>query len=340
MTDTPEVLTVVLAVGTLAALVLLPVLVRERRRTARARAERAALAEENVRLTARIEAMTAETRHLVTARISALATHLGHSHVIVPGLAHEELVGSEIERDHDMVLDLFAKTVFAERQRVDEAAQATVRGTTKVLQAKGYQLQDLVNEMQHRYDDPRIIRDTVALSRLNEQNLRRIQAMGVVCGATAGLTRADSHLGDIVVGAQSRIPGPERVKVTSRLTDPVGVVARAAEPVAIAVTELLANAVHHSHGTLDVDVSLHQTDTGAIIVIDDAGVGMHHDEVAYATRMMSGQQPVLLTELGDPPRTGFAAIGRLVRQFGFAVVVDKPAPYGAYGPSSASPAIC
>jgi hypothetical protein len=100
------------------------------------------------------------------------------------------------------------------------------------------------------------------------------------------------------------------------------------EPIAITVTELLANAVHHSHGTLAVDVSLHQTTSGACIVIDDAGVGMHADEIEYATAMMSGRLPVRLTELGDPPRSGFAAIGRLTRQYGFAVSVDKPAPYG------------
>ncbi|WKX72722.1 ATP-binding protein [Streptomyces sp. XD-27] len=328
MTDLPLALTACLGLGSLVAVALVPFLVRARRHAARARSERDAAAEEVTRLTARVTALTEETRHLVANRLPALTSHLRHSHVPVPGLADPGLLGSETDRDHRAVLDLVSRAVLAERHRVDEAAQATVRGTTTVMQAKSYQLQDLVNAMQHRYDDPRIIADTVALSRLNEQILRRIQATGVVCGATAGLTRADSHLGDIVVGAQSRIVGPERVRVTSRLTDPIGVVARAAEPVAIAVAELLANAVHHSHGTLEVDVSLHQSDSGAVIVIDDAGVGMHPEEIDYATRMMSGQHPVLLTELGDPPRAGFAAIGRLVRQFGFGVSVDKPAPYG------------
>ncbi|TGA94424.1 ATP-binding protein, partial [Streptomyces palmae] len=328
MTDLPETLTACLALGTLAAAALVPLLWRARRHAAQALSERAAAVAENARLTARVQELTEETRHLAAERLPALTRHLRHPHVPVPGLAHPGLLGSETDRDHRAVLDLVSRAVLAERRRVDEAAQAAIRGTTKAIQARSYQLQDLITEMQHRYDDPGIIHDTVVLSRMGEQILRRIQATGVVCGATAGLTRADSHLGDIVVGAQSRIAGAERVKVTSRLTEPIGVVARAAEPVAIAVTELLANAVHHSHGTLAVDVSLHRSETGAVIVIDDAGVGMHKEEVEYATRMMSGQYPVLITELGDPPRTGFAAIGRLVRQFGFSVSVDKPAPYG------------
>ncbi|MFC4612489.1 hypothetical protein ACFO9E_32770 [Streptomyces maoxianensis] len=70
----------------------------------------------------------------------------------------------------------------------------------------------------------------------------------------------------------------------------------------VAVAELLANAVHHSHGTLSVDVSLHQAESGVCIVIDDAGVGMHQDEVEFATRRLPGRHWVQLTELGDPPR--------------------------------------
>ncbi|MFF8815017.1 ATP-binding protein [Streptomyces pactum] len=328
MTDLPAALTACLALGGFAAVAQAPLLWRSRRRLTRARSERDAAAAEAERLTARLRELTEETHHLAAARLPALVNRLRHDHVPVPGLAHPHLLGSETDRDHRAVLDLVSRAVLGERERVDEAAQAVLRGATRAMQARSYRLQDRLNAMQHRYEDPGVIRDTVELSRLNEQILRRVQATGVVCGATAGLTRADSHLGDVVVGAQSRIAGAERVRITSRLTEPVGVVARAVEPAAIVLAELLANAVHHSHGTLEVDVSLHLSDTGAVVVIDDAGVGMHPEEVAYATRMVSGRHPLLLTGLGDPPRLGFAVIGRLVRQFGFAVSVDKPAPYG------------
>ncbi|MFD5749617.1 sensor histidine kinase [Streptomyces sp. NPDC127033] len=292
------------------------------------RAERDEADRERERSAGYAQALEDETRHLVTARLPAMATHLENRFVTVPGPLKSEFSETGPGADHASVLDHLATVVAMERRRVDEAAQATMRGATTVMQAMSYQLQSRIVGMQEKYNDPGLADDLLALDELNEQNLRRIQATGVLCGAWPGLSRADSHLGDVVAGAKSRVRGYHRVKVTSQLADPVAVVSRAVEPIAITVTELLANAVHHSHGTLSVDVSLHQSASGAVVVIDDAGVGMHQDEIDYATRMLSGQETARLAELGDPPRAGFAAIGRLTRQYGFSVSVDKPAPYG------------
>lgn len=335
MTQIPEALSWCLAVGTAVGAVTAPLLVHSRRRMASLRrnedlagAERDALAQEKRAFAAHAQALAEESRHLATVRLPAMADHLTHRHLPVPGPLHTGFEETEVGQDHAAALQLLVRAVEAERLRVDEAAQATMRGATTVMQAMSYRLQSGIVEMQERYDDPRLAEDLLALDQLNEQNLRRIQATGVLCGAWPGLSRADSHLGDIVVGAKSRVRGFQRIQVNSQLADPVGVVSRAVEPIAVTVTELLANAVHHTHGTLAVDVSLHQTSSGACVVIDDAGVGMHADEIEYATAMMSGRLPVRLTELGDPPRTGFAVIGRLIQQYGFAVSVDKPAPYG------------
>jgi hypothetical protein len=43
--------------------------------------------------------------------------------------------------------------------------------------------------------------------------------------------------------------------------------------------------------------------------------------------LLAGEGDLLLTQLGDPPRSGFAAAGQLVRQYGFGVHVE-PSPYG------------
>ncbi|MEV0185943.1 sensor histidine kinase [Streptomyces sp. NPDC050625] len=326
----PEALLVVVVTMSLviAGLLAARFLLRNRRLLTALRTERDAAVQEATRVNARHEALHEETRHLVFNRLPAMAAHLSHQHVPVPELAQLVFAGTEVEEAHTAALKQVAQAVVAERHRVDEAAQAVMRGATTVIQALSYQMQSKIDAMQHRYEDPEMARDLFELDQLNEQNLRRIQATGVLCGAWPGLTRSDSHLGDVVVGAQSRVRGYQRVQVTSRLTSPVAVVARAVEPIAITVAELLANAVHHSHGTLFVDVSLHHAESGACVVIDDAGVGMHQDEVEFAARLLSGGYSLLLTELGDPPRAGFATIGRLVRQYGFTVSIDKPAPYG------------
>ncbi|WP_328665516.1 hypothetical protein OG905_00890 [Streptomyces sp. NBC_00322] len=315
--------TMATVVALVAVAAAVPLLFRARRLVTRLRRERDAAVREAARLAAEHEALTEEHQHLVGTRLPALAT--------------------QYQQAHREVLHRLAEAVIAERNRVDEAAQAVTRGVTTVILSLSHQLRIKIDEMRHRYDDPNLpdlAQDLLGLEHLNEQNLHHIQGTQVLCGAWPGLLHADSHLEDVVVGAQHRIRDYRRVRVTSQLEAPVAVVARAVEPIAITVAELLANAVHHTHGTPGVDVGFHQAESGARIVIEDAGVGMHADEVEFADRLLSAQQPILLSELGDPPHTGFAKISRLARQYEFSVSIDKPSPHAASGLSCPSLRIC
>ncbi|MBZ4018179.1 ATP-binding protein [Streptomyces purpurogeneiscleroticus] len=298
-----------------------------RRHLATAEARATAAERGHAELAAQLRATEDELRHLAEARLPDLATSLAHPHVAVRGLRDPRFTGTDVDRSLTSAMDQLTQAVAKERTRVDEAAQATMRGATTTIQALLYRLQTLLQEMQHRYDDQAVAQDLLQADFLNEQALRRVQTTGVVCGAWPGLTRDDSHLADLVVGAMSRLRGYERIQVSNLLRDPVGVAARAVEPVAIALTELLANALHHSHHELPVVVTLQQGNRGASVIVDDYGIGMHADEIAYATRLLSGGDQVLFTELGDPPRSGFAAVGQLVRQYGFTVHVES-SPYG------------
>ncbi|WP_030263073.1 ATP-binding protein [Streptomyces violens] len=334
MTSIPATLLWCLSAGTAAAVVMTFLLARARqgsqalrRRLDTAEARTSAAERGHAELAAQLRATEDELRHLAEARLPDLATSLAHPHVAVRGLRDPRFTGTDVDRSLTSAMDQLAQAVAKERTRIDEAAQATMRGATTTIQALLYRLQTLLQEMQHRYDDQAVAQDLLQADFLNEQALRRVQTTGVVCGAWPGLTRDDSHLADLVVGAMSRLRGYERIQVSNLLRDPVGVVARAVEPVAIALTELLANALHHSHHELPVAVTLQQGNRGASVIVDDYGIGMHADEIAYATRLLSGEEQVLLTELGDPPRSGFAAVGQLVRQYGFTVHVES-SPYG------------
>jgi len=334
MIETPVALIVLLAAGTVAAVVLALLFARSRQESHQLRFRAASLQsdyEAGVRdgagLAARLGAVEAEVAHLAEARVPDAVAAERHPHVPVRGALAPDDVGPELERQLTSVLEQTREAVRRERMRVDFAAQAAMRGATTTIQALLYQLQTLLQRMQEKYDDPLVAEDLLTADFLNEQALRRIQSTAVVCGAWPGLTRNNSHLADVVVGAMSRLNGYERVQVSNRLRDPVGVVARAVEPVAVVLTELIGNALHFSHPELPVSVTLQQGNRGVSVIVDDAGVGMSEEEVARAERLMSGEEPVLVTELGDPPRTGFAAVGRLLRQYGFSARVET-SPYG------------
>ncbi|MGA5819533.1 ATP-binding protein [Kitasatospora sp. NPDC094028] len=288
----------------------------EQRLAAAAAARRAA--EQNA------AALLAEIGHLAQERVAATAVRLTHANSPLVGPLDAQAVGPEAVRALQAVLDATTAALADERERVDAAARATMRGATSRIQTLLYQIQSLVQQLQNDNDDPRLLE----LDFRNEVALRRIQTVAVLCEAWPGLARTDSPLAEVVVGALSRVPGYARIKVANHLREQrLAVVARAAEPIAVTLAELLANATAYSHPETDVPVTVQQGGRGALVIIDDSGIGMEEDQLRRARRLLAGPPDVLLTELGNPPKTGFAVIGKLARQYGFACHIE-PSPYG------------
>lgn len=280
---------------------------------------------------AREERFHAEVSHLVSARLPALRLHLISPHHPVPGLLHEGAAGPKDGELLDSVLTRVSEIVVTERRRVDAAARAALRGASQDSQALSYRLQSELDALQKEFTGSQhLTHRMLAADHLNEQNLRLIQRTAIVCGAWPGHVRKDTYVAEIVTGASSRLRGFDRIKINSRIASNVGIVGRAAEPVAVACAELMANALEHSRDDLAVDVSLIQSGNGSVCVtVEDAGKGMTAEAATRGVRLVSADtQEVMLTELGDPPSQGFAAIGRLVADYGFHVSIDHPSPYG------------
>ncbi|PZT77206.1 MULTISPECIES: ATP-binding protein [unclassified Streptomyces] len=274
---------------------------------------------------ARTAALLDEIRQLARKRIPAAALALSHPSATVPGLREAAEVDGGAALLLTEAVQAARTAVLEERGRVDAAARAAMRGTSAKIQSLLNQSQQLLHELQHEYDDPRILQ----LDFRNELALRRTQSTAVLCDAWPGLARQNSPLVEIVLGAQSRVAGYERIKVSNHLRDErLALAARAAEPLAIALAELLANATAYSHPDTDVQVTIQQSGgRGAFLVVDDAGIGMDEDALERARALLAGPAEVLLTELGDPPQTGFAVVGRLVVQYGFDCHIEA-SPFG------------
>ncbi|MET8170665.1 ATP-binding protein [Streptomyces sp. NPDC005329] len=325
MIELPDLVAGVLAAGTLSALALAGGLLRIRRQQTRQRAEIAAL---RTQLDGSLRAFTAEVEHLADRRVPAAARQVAHPHVPEPGPLQPLTTGTPLGIALENVVLALQSEVAAQRTRVDAAAQAGMRGATREIQAALYRLQDALRGLQQRYDDPELAQTLFRLDHENEQSLRRAQVTAVVCGAWVGLAREESHLVDAVTGGQARLAGYHRVQVHNHLETGTALVSHAVEPVAIIVAELIDNALRHSAPDTDVVVSLQHVHHGVCVTIDDAGLGMTRDERDRAQRLVAGDDPILLTDLGDPPRMGLAAIGRLTRQFDLGVDVSSASPYG------------
>ncbi|MET9506330.1 ATP-binding protein [Streptomyces sp. NPDC006622] len=325
MIELPDLVAGGLAAGTLSALALGGGLLRLRRQQTRQRAEISAL---RTQLDGSSRAFTAEVEHLAARRVPAAAQQVAHPHLAVPGPLQPLTAGTPLGIALESVLLALQSEVAAQRTRVDAAAQAGMRGATREIQAALYRLQDALRQLQQRYDEPELAQILFQLDHENEQSLRRAQVAAVVCGAWVGLAREESHLVDAVTGGQARLAGYQRVKVHNHLEPGTALVSHAVEPVAIIVAELLDNALRHSAPDTEVVVSLEHVHHGVCVTVDDAGLGMTRDERDRAQRLVAGDAPILLTDLGDPPRMGLAAIGRLTRQFDLGVDVSSASPYG------------
>ncbi|MEV4787331.1 ATP-binding protein [Streptomyces tuirus] len=325
MIEVPDLAVGALALGTLSAFALGGGLLRSRRQLAAQRANATAL---RAQLDGTSRTFTSEVEHLAARRLPAAARRAAHSHITVPGPLNPQLADSPLGFALDQVLNGLHAELAAQRTRIDAAAQAGMRGATREIQAALYRLQDALRGLQQRYDDPELAQTLFELDHENEQSLRRAQIAAVVCGAWVGLAREESHLVDAVTGGQARLAGYRRVRVSNHLDAGTALVSHAVEPVAIIVAELLDNALRHSAPDTDVVVNLEAVHHGVCVTVDDAGLGMTQDERARAQRMVAGTDPILLTELGDPPRMGLAAIGQLTRQFDLSVDLTSPSPYG------------
>ena len=122
------------------------------------------------------------------------------------------------------------------------------------------------------------------------QQARNAQSLAALCGEWPGQQWHQAlPIADVVRGAAGRITAYQRVEVSG---DPgVAVSARVVEPLIHLVAELLANATQSSPPTTQVLVSLRHVQRGAVIEIDDGGVGLDDSRLEQVREIASGRRP-------------------------------------------------
>lgn len=304
-----------LIIALLAALVFL---LRQRHITATVRKRNAALADG-------LRARDEEVQHLASVRLPALEDSL-HQPVPVTGLLDPRLAETGFAHSLDIVVDRFSSAVERAQARADKSAKAALKTSMRSIQALANEQQLSISDMQNRHDDPHVLQDLLEIDHANSQFGRRAQAIAVLCGSWPGRQRAASSLNDAVRGATSRIRDYRRVQIQGQVD--IAIESRAVEPVVLAVAELLDNAARHSQPNTKVEVNLQTVHNGACIIIDDAGIGMDGQVAQRAATVLSGELPVDVTRLDDPPQFGFPVIGVLAARYGFTVSTDTRSPYG------------
>ncbi|MFG2819329.1 sensor histidine kinase [Kitasatospora sp. NPDC048365] len=222
-----------------------------------------------------------------------------------------------------------AETAAAQHeQELNAATRRAFLSVARRILVMAHDQQAGLDEMERTHDDPALLDGLLKADHAAAQQARLAQTLAVLCGARAGRHWPEPvALEDVVRGAQSRILPFQRVVVRSRVES--AVVGAAAEALIHAVAELLDNATRYSPPSTQVFVTLMPVHNGAVIEIDDCGVGMPEQAVEKAAVALAGGGTLEVSRLGEVPQLGLAAVGRLAEQYGFRVTLSSaPSPYG------------
>lgn len=216
------------------------------------------------------------------------------------------------------------------RQRSDdhrESSRRAVLTLARLLQASALRIQAQGAKMaEDRPADPGVLEASMRVEHAAAQMARNAQSLVVLCGEWPGQQWPDPlALPDVVRAAAGRIMSYQRVNVSG--DHAVAADASVVEPLIHLVAELLANATQSSPPATQVEVTVQAVQHGAVIEIDDRGIGMEEAQFRQTREILSGTQLVGLGDLGEFPQTGLAVIGHYVERHGFGVELRK-SPYG------------
>ncbi|MEU6728125.1 hypothetical protein ABZ917_30845 [Nonomuraea wenchangensis] len=262
-------------------------------------------------------------------RLRAVAdVEAGHPAVEIPGLLNECLAETAVAARCREAESLFRERAAAIRGDVAAAARSGVRGVADTAQAALTRLQIKIDEeLDDHAGTPRYHQGLIEIDHLATQALHSLQRLRILAGSWPGVQREDCTFREIVESARGRIGPYLRVDYTYQPdSGEVVVEGRVAEPIIVALAELLDNATSYSDDRVDVYVQAVQA--GYRVVVEDRGLGMNGFQRAEAEHLLSSDTPMDAAALKDERRLGFAVAGRLAHDYGFRVDVGAPSSSG------------
>ena len=269
-----------------------------------------------------------EAEHFARARLPALIDALaqGDATSLTDALRHPHLANTPADAAYQAALARVTDLAAEASQRAEGTARAAVQAVVRSFQALINEQQTAITALLNSPNAEDILALANAIDHASSQLARRAQIVGILTGLWPGRQRHDAPITDTVRGGVSRIRDYTRVAITGERGE--FVIGRVVEPVALAMAELLDNAARYSEPGTRVDVWYVGAHNGLSVVIDDAGIGLSPEDRQRAAHLLSGQDPVRITELRNPPRFGFLAVGQLAARYGFTVSVEQQSVHG------------
>ncbi|WP_236710663.1 ATP-binding protein [Streptomyces sp. 150FB] len=273
----------------------------------------------HVNVEAQAELIREEVEFVVRQRLPAALTKAE----IPPSLHTREELGEGLADWLDRLLTVVAESV-ANRE---ESQRLSLVELASRVQTSAHRIQASATGMADRYpNDADLLESTMRVDHAATQQARHAQSLKVLCDEWPGQQwQKPLALVDVVRAASGRIVSFKRVEVSG---DPdVGVIPSVVEPLIHLMAELLANATEYSPPKTGVPVTVRTVQRGAVIEVDDGGLGLDEYRLAEAREIVSARRLLGVGDVGEIPQTGFAVVGRFADRHGFSVDLG-PSPYG------------
>jgi signal transduction histidine kinase len=181
----------------------------------------------------------------------------------------------------------------------------------------------VIDELEREEEDPDTLRRLFTLDHLTTRIRRNAESLLVMAGEESPRRWSQPvPLSDVARAAASEIEQYERTDV--RVADPVRVAGPAVLDLTHLLAELVENAASYSAPTTSVVIGGYATTEGAVVTVEDRGIGMSPQDLEQANATLVS--PPELDE--DVVRhLGFQVVGRLARKLGLRVSL-RPTPGG------------
>ncbi|MFK4070146.1 ATP-binding protein [Streptomyces sp. NPDC029674] len=211
------------------------------------------------------------------------------------------------------------------RQSAEESSRAAVRAVSSAMVGMASKLSQRVSQGVRRHEGDEAYETLVGIDHPTQQMLLVAQNYVVLSGGKLSRRWPATPLTDVVRAAMGSIEEYERVEHQEL---DVTLTSRAVGPVVHALAVLLDNAVRYSPSSARVHVAFQEGHHGVSVIVDDAGLRMNDEQLAWARRILTGTQRDDINQLGAHPQTGLRAAAALAADYGFRIDLEAPNPFG------------
>lgn len=234
-----------------------------------------------------------------------------------PAVGEAEQVGAALT-----AVQRAALRASAERAEVLSGLSGVYVGLARRSQVLLHRQLDLLDTMERRVEDPAELEDLFRLDHLTTRMRRHAESLLILSGSAPGRSwRSPVPLLDVVRAGVSETQDLARVELGEM--PPVLLGGPAVTDVIHLIAELTENAVAFSPPHTTVRLCGQQVGSGAVLEIEDRGLGMSPERLAAANERIGAEDIDLL----DSRRLGLFVVNRLARRQGLRVALHSSA-YG------------